>query len=234
MSKIKPEDLSGYLRLPETKEHPGMLIGMYRVPWISYAHQRLPFPPFADYLGCITLQEGMDFNRSTGHFTLSPLYFAEFLSSVLRGLRDRTQKIYDGNGARIDAMRLEILFHDITKLEKPLRGEWLAFHSYEKDDEIFARYTKFIKGNLIDIVERLDEDTLLGQQLISLEAWIKNPTSQGLPRKGIAEGFLSYCSPGTYAGAGFSVDHQEVCFSCNADPHLTHPTFGIRAARLVS
>ena len=92
-------------------------------------------------------------------------------------------------------------------------------------------YHKFVNGKLELVTETLDEDTLTKDKRISLEDWMNNQTSQGLPRKDVEKGSLYFWSPTDgsvvrfYAGAG------RVDLDCDRDPAVSDPAVGVRVVR---
>jgi hypothetical protein len=84
------------------------------------------------------------------------------------------------------------------------------------------------------------ENTLLGEKEheISLKAWLKNPTPQGLPRRDIKgpdsdEDKLIYWPPKDGRVAGFEVSSGNILLDCRLKPFKidSGPVFGVRAAK---
>jgi hypothetical protein len=67
---------------------------------------------------------------------------------------------------------------------------WLDAYFEKREDGFYV-----LTGNKTK-AEKLDKNTLMEDRTpgISLDSWLSNPTSQGLPRKNVAEGDLHYWS----------------------------------------
>ena len=126
--------------------------------------------------------------------------------------------------------RLNSLIEDITKRIDPTRGErldaefgknTLAYHRIRED------------GTLIKTTEPLEE-CLMQNKIpgIDLGDWLRNPTSQGLPRKDTPDGDLHYWHPINNAIARFGADSGGAGLVCFLDPQYSSSALGVRAARL--
>lgn len=128
------------------------------------------------------------------------------------------------------------------------RGEWLGHEYYQKRGQMFVTYLKFDStGNLAEVTELLDPDTLMENRLpgISAEDLIKNPTSQGLPRKGIKQGSLNYQHPKGFhfqisrkfkiapKVATFAIDYNHIFnLYCDSNSYYSGPSIGVRRMKI--
>ncbi len=101
------------------------------------------------------------------------------------------------------------VYQQIVESRIPPRVEYTDTFFRKRKDGIYV-FTK--KGTH---VEKLDEDTLVEERKISLDSWLENPTSQGLPRKEIEEGNLYYWPPKGGAGAAFSSNFGDINLACH-------------------
>tara|TARA_Y100000310_G_scaffold221576_1_gene223153 strand:- start:7488 stop:8147 length:660 start_codon:yes stop_codon:yes gene_type:complete len=133
------------------------------------------------------------------------------------------------------------IYKDITEVRDPWRAEWLDADFKVKDIKLHINYNNIIdpNGNLVpENSDLLDEDTLIenGVYRISLESWLDNPTSQGLPRKDIDKGELYYWTPDIYqysSVAGFfTVSVKGVGLNCYWTPSSNGKVdVGVRAVK---
>ena len=140
---------------------------------------------------------------------------------------------YDGAGNKHDPKRLEKAFKEITEIRNNWRSEWLN-HSYsQKEIEMFVTYHKFVNGKLKKVTELLDPDTLMEKRTpgISLEDWIENPTSQGLPRKSVKEGRLCYWQPTKGCVSGFDSFLGGYVLDCNWNFLVSYSELGVAVVR---
>jgi len=90
------------------------------------------------------------------------------------------------------------LYNEITQVRSPWRAEWLDADFKYENNKMFVEYHKFDEnGKIKKIREELDKNTLMKDKIpgISLESWLENSTSQGLPKTTVSEGNLYYWTP---------------------------------------
>lgn len=141
------------------------------------------------------------------------------------------------------------LYEKITQARKenPWRLEWLDAYFEKRKDGLYVltgNQENFKKteedlyvltgnnANAQKLENALMEDRESG---ISFKSWLKNSTSQGLPRSNIIEGDgdLNYLPPKNGKVAGFEVSSDGFILDCELDPSVidTIPIFGVRAAK---
>ena len=100
------------------------------------------------------------------------------------------------------------LYNEMTKVRSPWRATWLNAFFEKRSDGLYILTENGIK------VQKLDEDTLMENQGISLDSWIENPTSQGLPRRNVAKGNLNFYPSINNSVAGFLADDGGAGLDC--------------------
>ena len=235
----KPQD---YLLLPQTREHPEIPISLTRLVYTPSMEQILKSlninaqnnnnrdPLYREgYLGDINYQQANNLNKALDGFMLPPNLFVEFLNQL------RSGNAFDENGNRIDTRKIEAILSDVYEVRSPWRSEGLSHKYSEKDSHILVTYPKFnTSGQLIEVTEELDSITLRTDKLpgISLESWLRNPTSQGFPRIDVASGNLYYWYPRNGNVARFSTDSVGAVLDCDGDPSCSNPGLGVRHAKI--
>ena len=76
------------------------------------------------------------------------------------------------------------LYDEIIQVRNPWRATLLDAYFEKRKDGLYVLIRNKTK------TEKLDENTLMKDRRISLDSWLDNPTSQGLPKKDVAEGDL--------------------------------------------
>jgi len=115
------------------------------------------------------------------------------------------------------------IYKEITEVRKPWRAEWLdAYFEKRKDGFYILTHNKTKK-------EKLDEDTSMKDKTpgISLDDWLNNPTSQGLPRKNINSGDLYYWSPVSKKIARFIANSYGAFLDCCWDSSDEDSNLGV-------
>jgi hypothetical protein len=118
------------------------------------------------------------------------------------------------------------IFNDITRnfFEK---AEWLDAYFEQRKNRLWV-----LTGNKTK-AEKLEE-CLMENRIypgISLDNWLKNPTSQGLPRSKISEGHLDYSYPRNNTVAKFSAVSYMTDLSNSEPPTVGDSNLGVRAAK---
>ena len=128
------------------------------------------------------------------------------------------------------------VYNDITQVRGPWRSEWIDAYLEQRDDGLY-----FLTGNKTK-AEKLDQDTLVVDRDprfssgISLDGWLSNQTSQGLPRKNVEEGDLCYSfdverNKGAMA---FVAGYDRAILNLIKVPSGRGPNFGVRAVKEVA
>ena len=120
--------------------------------------------------------------------TLSLYQFAKFLLHI----RDNEPEIYK----------------EITSSRYEPRIEYTDTFFRKRKDGIWV----FTNRGMHE--EKLDKNTLVEEKRISLDSWLKNPTSQGLPREDIEEGELYYWPPRDGTAAAFASFSNGMNLAC--------------------
>ena len=213
ISKLVDEkrELSRYLILPETSSHPDLLISSEEL-----THYNKDWKNQKKAL------------KQEDSFMPTPDELAEFLKLLKSG------QAFDGNGQKVGPKKLEQILHKIITPEN-YRSENLD-HIYSiKDNKLFVTYHKFdSSGKLIKVTEQLDPDTLMEDRNpgISPDNWIKNPTSQGLPRKSVKKGRLNYWYPVEGRVAGFDAYPDSAVLDGFGDASDSSADLGVRPAKI--
>ncbi|MBS3146737.1 hypothetical protein J4471_03500 [Candidatus Woesearchaeota archaeon] len=210
-----------YLLLPETSEHSDILVGQTRLVYTSNKEPTMKSlninpqnndnrdPLYQDgYLGNINNQQALELNNYQWGFTLNPILFVEFLNILKSG------NALNENNKKVDPRRIEAILDDILEARDPSRAEWLNSRYEIKKENKKIYYMKFIKGSLLAVEEELDKDTLMEDKQINLDDWLRNPTSQGLPRKNAKTGEFNYWYPRNGVVAGFGASSGRAYLDC--------------------
>jgi len=176
------------------------------------------------YVGNINHNQALTLNTKLGGFTLPTLYFADMLYQLIETIKGN-RKTYDGDKKEIDSKKIELFYDEITGVRGPWRGEHL---DGEFGDNTIT-YHKFVNGKFQKVTEEL-EDCLMQDKLpgIDLEDWVKNPNSQGLPRKEAKKGSSYHGFPRDGAAAWFSADSVWAGLSCDGGPRVSYAGLGVR------
>ena len=158
---------------------------------------------------------------------MNPSYFVEKLKLLKSG------EAFNRNGNKHDHKRLELAFKEITEVRNPWRAEWLNHRYSKQDSRLQVTYHKFVNGKLEKVTEPLNEDTLMQDRApgISLDDWIENPTSQGLPRKSVKEGSLYFWHPRENRVARFGAGAGRSDLGCDGGPMGSYSVVGVAVAR---
>lgn len=144
----------------------------------------------------------------------------------------QSDRVYDGSGTKLSHLERTNLFKDITEQRNPYGAEWLDAQFSDISNQRHITYHRFnSSGTLEQVTEPLDSDTLMNDKIpgISLEDWLKNPTPQGLPRRGIADGNLWYWFPRAGCVSRFRAGSDRVNLYCLEGPQYSNAGLGVRA-----
>ena len=209
----KKIELTDYIILPETRNHPDLLIAKNK------SHENKKWFQAQGLL------------KQEDSFMLTPELFAEFLR-LLKSKRE----LFDGFGNLITEQNIkERILEEILEIRNPWRAEGLDQKYLRGHSKLFVSYHKFdSSGKLIQVTEQLNKETLMHSRTpgISLDDYVENPTSQGLPKKIIKEGGLWYWPPIENNVAGFFVCADWAYFNCSTDPNVSDANLGVRKAKI--
>ena len=237
-----------YILLPQTSEHPDILVGQTRLvytPTMEQISKSLNINPQNNnnrdplykegYLGSINYQQAIDLNINLGGFTIPINLYVEFLNKL------RSGNALDENGNPVDSRILEAILDDIYTVRNPWRLELIngryKIKEEKKGKKVIhtgqIRYINFDSaGKLIEDTEELDEDTLMDDKRISLDEWLRNPTPQGFPRKDVADGEFYYYFLRDGAVVRFDADSDRAGLFCDRDPTFSSAVLGVRRAKI--
>jgi len=230
IERISP---SNYLLLPESKEHPDLTVSLGKVSYGPEMEElakglKLNLRNNAQgYIGNINFEQAESLCEGLEGFMTTPSLFVEKLRLL------RSEEAYDAQGNKHDSKRLDQAFNEITEVRSPWRSECLNHRYSQKGNEIFVTYHKFVNGKLEQVTEPLDEDTLMQDKTpgISLDDYIENPNSQGLPRKSVKKGSLWYWHPREGRVARFDADADWADLNCNGGPRYSVSDDGVAVVR---
>ena len=122
----------------------------------------------------------------------------------------------------------EQILDDILTIKNPWRAEWLDARFEKKNDQWFIHYNHRTtpQGLKPQNSEPL-EQCLMQDQRIDLTDWLKNPTSQGLPKQRIKQGSLYYWHPRADYVARFGANSVRANLDCYRSPDDADPSLGV-------
>jgi len=118
------------------------------------------------------------------------------------------------------------VYKEITQVRDPWRAEWLDAYFEKRKDGCYVLTGNKTKSEKLETA--LMEDKTPG---ISLDSWLKNPTSQGLPKPDVAKGDLYYWHPENSRSVRFGVGSHEAGLSCDGGLLYSSCMRGVRAAK---
>lgn len=188
-----------------------------------------------EFVGNNNWFDSLKLNLALGNKTLSTKQFNDYLELLYLGSQGKI-KVYNAKGKQIDSKLCEKYLMDIVKAESSWRAEWLDADFKTKGDKLYLNYNHHLNENGILVPQNsevLNKNTLMKDKTpgISLENWLKNPTTQGFPRKDIKSGDLSYWPPGSdnNSVAWFDASSGGAGLVCHWDPSGGGPFLGVRA-----
>ena len=161
--------------------------------------------------------------RQEEGYMLTPRQFVDFLKLLKSG------KAFDENGKKVDSMRLQGLYDEITAVKSPWRAEWLDAKFGDKT----ITYALIEKDGSTTEVSRKLQGCLMEDKTpgISLDSWLEKANNQGLPTKKTKDGNLYYWHPRKDSVARFSADSGRAYFYCSGYPAGRYDALGVRVAR---
>jgi hypothetical protein len=117
------------------------------------------------------------------------------------------------------------ILKDIVEARRPWRSEGIDSFFEKRNGELYV-----LTQNRTN-AKRLNGGLMQDTPGISLEAWLQNPTQQGLPRANVAEGDLYYFRPLEGAVVKFDVDWSGIVLTADNYAEHGYPELGVRAAK---
>ena len=168
-------------------------------------------------------------------FMLTIRQYVDFINLLKSG------KAYNVAGKEISQHHLNLILEEILDLKNPWHAEWLdAKFSVKggilnKSSKIV--YHKINDNKIIELIkEELDPFTLMKDKTpgLSLDDWLKNANSHGLPTKNTANGDFYYWYPRNDAVAGFIAYADGAYLGCDRNPQDSDSVLGVRRAKIRS
>jgi hypothetical protein len=183
----------------------------------------IPIPGLELYFAKQRTHLGEDWNKT--HLSLS----AEGLRMPTVDEFRKTLKYFKESQDR----ELQALYEEITQVREPWRANWLDADFKVVNGVLHINYNHRMQNGTLTPrnSEPLATDTLMTNKSpgISLENWLANATSQGLPKQDIAEGRLYYYAPmsDNNSVAGFSASSGRADLGCNGSPSDSYSDLGV-------
>ena len=166
--------------------------------------------------------------QKDNHFMLPLRQFIDFLTLL------QTNNVYDGSGSKLSRQECKNIFNDITEVRNHYHAELLDAQYSKQGKDLMISYAKVQPdGSLLRTKEPLEACLMTNKTPgISLEDWLNNPTSQGLPRENVPKGSLYYWHPIEGRVSGFGAGSGGVVLGCDVVPRVSDAVLGTRAARV--
>jgi len=116
---------------------------------------------------------------------------------------------------------------EILAEKDPRRSEWLDAYFEQRDDGLYILTKNKTKQGLLEAC--LMRDIIIPG--ISLDDWLRDATSQGLPKENTLEGESRYWCPSDGYVAGFGADSNGAFLDCYWNPENSDSSLGIRVAK---
>ena len=124
------------------------------------------------------------------------------------------------------------IYDKITQVRSPWRSEWLDASFKKEGKDMFIVYHIFQGNSIAEKKEKLSDylakDKTPG---ISLEKWLKEANTQGLPKSEIENGNLYYWAPVSGRVARFYADSDRASLYCNRSPDDSYSGLGVRGIK---
>jgi len=117
------------------------------------------------------------------------------------------------------------MFEELTAVRDPWRVNHIDAYFEKRQNGFYVLTQNKTKA------EKLDEDTLTKDRTlgISLDSWISNPTSQGLPKSDISDGDFYYWAPRDKGVARLGAGSDWACLDCGGNPDYGDSNLGVFA-----
>ena len=181
------------------------------------------------FIGSMNHEQALNLvNRLAGFAPALP-YFKNFLKHVRDGANEKLV-VYDGNGNKVSSSRLSKIYKDITERCGPYRTEWLDAKFSREGREMQVTYHKVNQDRTLQEVTEPCQDCLMPDKTpgISLDYWLENATTQGLPPSNTPHGDLHYLHSINGSVAWFGAYSVGVSLDCIRDPRYSGSWLGVR------
>ena len=167
--------------------------------------------------------------QSKDNFMLTIRQFVDFINLLKSG------KVYNGLGKEINQRRIDSILEDILTQREFLRAEWNDVKFKLVNGVLHIQYNhRHVNGQLQPQNSEPLEEYLMQYRRISLDHWLSNANSQGLPVPNTNNGSLYYWHPGDNSVAMFGSYSNGADLNCGRDPGVSFPALGVRRARIFS
>ena len=167
--------------------------------------------------------------QSKDNFMLTIRQFVDFINLLKSG------KVYNGLGKEINQRRIDSILEDILTQREFLRAEWNDVKFKLVNGVLHIQYNhRHVNGQLQPQNSEPLEEYLMQYRRISLDHWLSNANSQGLPVPNTKDGNLYYWQPRDGCVARFWSDSVGAYLSCGGDPSDSDSALGVRGARKFS
>ena len=163
---------------------------------------------------------------------MPPVFDWWFLTNLLKSGR-----AFDGNGRTINNQTLTQILNEITEVRAPYRAEWNGVKFEMVNGVLHIEHNhRFVNGQLQSLNTEPLEQYLMQDKLpgISLDHWLSNANSQGLPVPNTNNGNLYYWCPRSERVARFRSSSDGAVLDCDGGPGGSNPALGVRGARIFS
>lgn len=191
-----------------------------------------------EFIGNNNWYNSLTLNLALGGKTLGIKEFMGLAKLLFQGMNDKI-KVYDVSGKQIDKQICQKYFEDSFKIQEPSVSEWFdTFFKFEQG-EMYVKSDHILDSNgrlTPKKIEVLDKNTPIDDGIISLKDYIRNPTSQGLPKKDVLKGKLYYDAPVKYSEssvAKMNIGSVMAQLTMNAYPGDKYNFIGTRFARII-
>ena len=168
-----------------------------------------------EFIGNIKWENALKLNLTLNSLTLNLRQFLDFIALLKSG------RAFYADGTPADKKIIDNLLDEILTIRSPYRAEWFDADFKVKNNKLYINYAhKLINGNLTPQKSELLEEYLTDDKQIDLDDLLINSTKQGLPKKNVKNGSLSYFASDNdnNSVAGFFANSGRFNLSCDGDP----------------
>src|SRR3989344_7135661 len=164
--------------------------------------------------------------QSKSNFMLTIRQFTDLINLLKSG------KVYNGLGKEISQRRIDSILDDILTRREFLRAEWNDVKFERVNGVLHINYNhRHVNGQLKPQNSEPLEECLMQDRRISLDHWLNNANSQGLPVPNTNDGNLYYWYPRDGCVARFGSSSVGAVLDCSRDPGDSDSALGVFAAR---
>ena len=132
---------------------------------------------------------------------------------------------------KVNVSGVDEILDEIFTIRNQFRGEWLDARFEINNGTMYVFSHRYFNNNgeIIKIKENLEK--YIVHNLISginLKLWLKDPTSQGLPKANCLNGKFHYWSPKDNCVAGIQANPYGTGLFCDKSVTHSEPTLGVR------